>query len=76
MIKKIGFFIMGILFMGIYIPLSLKVFSGSEQNIHYAQNGLMFGSYTLIGSFIFMTILLLIICNYLIDKIFIKTSKK
>jgi hypothetical protein len=70
MVKKIGFFLMGLLFLGIYIPLSIKVFSGSDQNIYYAQNELMVGSYTLVGAFIFMTIILLIVCNYLIDLVF------
>ncbi len=76
MIKKIGLFIVGMLFLGIYISISLKVFSGSEQSIHYAQNELMFGSYTLIGAFIFMTIILLIVCNYLIDLLFKTKNKK
>jgi len=67
---------MGILFLGTYIPISLKVFSGSDQTIHYAQNEIMFGSYTLIGAFIFMTIILLIVCNYIIDLLFKKKNKK
>ena len=76
MVKKLGLFIVGILFLGIYISVSLKVFTGSEQSIHYAQNELMFGSYTLIGAFIFMTIILLIVCNYIIDLLFKTKNKK
>jgi hypothetical protein len=70
MFKKICFGIIGIFFLGVYGAISSKIFSGSDQTIYYAQNELMFGSYTLLGSFIFMTIILLIVCNYLIDLLF------
>jgi hypothetical protein len=76
MFKKIGFGIIGILFLGVYGAIASKVFSGSDQQIHYAQNELMFGSYTLLGGFIFMTIILLIVCNYLIDLLFKRKHKK
>ena len=76
MIKKVGLFIIGVLFLGTYIPISLKVFSGSDQTIHYSQNELLFGSYTLIGAFIFMTIILLIVCNYIIDLLLKKKNQK
>ena len=75
MIKKIGFTIMGVLFLGIYISLALTLFSGSEQSIHYAKDEFMFGSYTLLGGFIFMTIILLLVCNYLIDLFFNKNEE-
>jgi hypothetical protein len=58
------------------LAIASKVFSGSDQQIYYAQNELMFGSYTLLGGFIFMTIILLIVCNYLIDLLFKSKHKK
>jgi hypothetical protein len=76
MFKKIGLFIIGILFLGVYGAISSKVFSDSEQQIHHAQNELMFGNYTLLGGFKFMTIILLIVCNYLIDILFKNKKKK
>lgn len=75
MIKNIGLCIIGIVFLGIYGAIASKVFSVSDQQIHYVQNELMFGSYTLLGSFIFMTIILLIVCNYLIDLLAKKNKK-
>ena len=72
MIKKIGLSIITILFLGVYISISIKIFSGSDPQIHYVQNELMFGSSTLLGAFIFMTIISLIMCNYLINLMFKK----
>ena len=74
MIKIIGLAIIGIIFLGTYIGISIKIFSGSEQ-VSYVQNELMFGSISLLGGFIFMTIILLIICNYFINE-FYKNRKK
>jgi len=75
MIKIIGLTIIGIIFLGTYIGISIQVFSGSGQKVSYVQNELMFGSTSLLGGFIFMTIILLIICNYFINK-FYKNRKK
>jgi len=70
MIKKIGFTIVGIMFLGVYISISIKLFSGSGSDVQYVKNELMFGSDTLLGGFIFMTLILLIICNKFIDSFF------
>ncbi len=70
MIKKIGLTIIGVMFLTIYAGLASKIFSDGDNTVHYDQNEFMFGSYTLIGSFISMTIILLIMCNYLIDVLF------
>ena len=61
---------MAVLFFSVYIPLSMAIFMGAHQSIYYVQNEFMYGSYTLIGVFVFMTLILLIICNYLIDLIY------
>ena len=76
MIKKIGLCVIGLLFFGTYIPLSLNIFFAPDQQIHYVKNELMFGSYTLLGAFIFMTIILLIVCNYFIDILLKKRNNK
>ena len=72
MIKKIGLTLIGVIFLTVYAGLAGKLFSGGDNTVYYAQNELMFGSYTLIGTFIFMTIILLIMCNYIIDLLFKK----
>jgi hypothetical protein len=70
-VKKIGFIIIGTVFIGIYIALAMKMFYGVNKVI-YIQNELMFGSVSLLGSFISMTLILMIVCNYLITKFFNK----
>lgn len=75
LIKKLGFFIIGIFFLGLYASISVQVFSGKDIGVQYIQSEFMFGSVTLLGLFVTMTIILLIVCNYLVDK-FIKNSKK
>lgn len=74
MIKKVGLSLIGILFLGLYILVSDAIFSGSD-NITYVKEEMMFGSMTLLGVFITMTIVLLIVCNYIIDNIFKKKKK-
>jgi hypothetical protein len=46
----IGLILMGIVFLGIYISISIKIFSGFGKEIHYVQNESMFGSVTLVIS--------------------------
>ncbi len=75
MIRKIGFAIVTIFFLGLYIVLALEVFSGNNSST-YSKNEFMFGSFSLLGSFIFMSIILMIVCNYLIDKHFKVKNKK
>lgn len=69
MIKKIGYTLLGGLYIAIYIMLSIKIFSG-DGKLSYAKNEFMFGSMSLIGSFIFMTLILLVVCNFIIDKLY------
>lgn len=72
MFKKVGFFIIGVVFLGTYIATSLRVFSGSNRTIHYVQDEIMFGSVTLLGMFIFMSIILFIFGIYIIGLLFEK----
>jgi uncharacterized membrane protein (GlpM family) len=69
MVKKAGFTVIGIFFLGIYIVLALKLFSGSR-GVDHVKNEIMFGSISLLGSFIFMSLILFIICYHFIDKLF------
>lgn len=65
---------MGIVFLGVYAAVCIKLFSDSDQEVYYVQNELMFGSDSLLGGFIFMTIIFLIACNYLIDMFYKKKN--
>jgi purine-cytosine permease-like protein len=74
LIKKVGLTIITIVFLGIYIVLALEVFSGNN-NSTYSKNEVIFGSSSILGGFIFMSIVLMIVCNYFIDK-YVKSKNK
>lgn len=69
MVKIIGFIIIGIVLIGVYISIAMKMFYGINK-VAYIQDEIMFGSVSLLGIFITMTLVLLILCNYLITKFF------
>jgi hypothetical protein len=54
----------------------LKTFAGSESGVIYVKSEFSFGSMTLIGSFLVMTILVFILGNYLIDSVVKRLNKK
>lgn len=65
---KIAFILItSLIFIGLYILVCLKIFYGNSQGIIYIQDEVSFGSVTFLGVFISMTIMLWIVCNYLID---------
>lgn len=76
MIKKIGLVLIGIVFIGVYAGICINLFTDSSKEAYYVQNELMFGSDSLLGGFIFMTLILLIVCNYLIDLFYKKGKNK
>ena len=77
MIKKIGIILIILVYLGVYISLFLKLFYSTDNSIEvfYTKDEIMFGSSTLIDSFIVMTIILLIYCNYFINLLLKKKSK-
>ena len=76
MIKTIGLWVIGIVFFTTYIGIGLKLFAGSESGVIYVKSEFSFGSMTLIGSFLVMTILVFILGNYLIDSVVKRLNKK
>lgn len=69
MMKKMGLAIMGVLFLGLYALLSLLLFAGENGAIYYLRDGLAFGSMTLLGSFVAMTVILLVLGDALLSKL-------
>ena len=75
MMKRIGFALLFLMFLMLYITVAIEVFSGRGTATAYLKNEFSFGSINPLSIFIVLTIILLIGLNYLIDQIFDKKRK-
>lgn len=67
MYKKVGWSLIAVVYLGLYIMVADAMFFGGVSTSGYVKSELMFGSVSILGAFITMTIILLVVCNYAID---------